>query len=35
MAERMNWLHIVWPCYYVLNISITKVPLDFSPINAA
>lgn len=35
MAERMKWLHIVWQCYYVLNISITKVPLDFSPINAA
>lgn len=30
MAERMKWLHIVWQSYYVLNISITKVPLDFS-----
>lgn len=35
VAERMKWLHIVPQCYYVLSISITKVPLDFSPINAA
>jgi len=35
MAERMKWLHIVCLNYYVFNISITKVPLDFSPINAA
>lgn len=35
MAERMKWLHIVCLNYYVLNISMTKVPLDFSPINAA
>lgn len=32
--ERMKCLPIVLPNYYVLNISITKIPLDFSSIHS-
>lgn len=33
--ERMKCLPIVLPNYYVLNISMTKMPLDFSSILSA
>ncbi|MED6241517.1 hypothetical protein ATANTOWER_017589 [Ataeniobius toweri] len=33
--ERMKCLPIVLPNYYVFNISMTKMPLDFSSIHSA